>query len=225
MKDNLRDAAQAALETLEDVFGKDKIDVSAINNLRAALAEPVVKDSLTVQPSDTPLTDALDAELTDREIDRALDFARTLERERAAAIASIEEERGRAQREGERAIAALAKIAALRNFVDKNMTTEGVREMSDDGEIKAWWAEEIARARPRHRHRLWHLERELAAAKAEIAALRKDAEYADLLRWAESHPEIAYNSITSWWAQAGRGCREREFMFSNCIKGAKRGVD
>jgi len=65
------------------------------------------------------------------------------------------------------------------------------------------------------------LERELAAAQAEIAMLRKDAEYADLLRWAESHPEIAYNSITSWWAQAGRGCREREFMFSNCIKGAK----
>ena len=39
MVDNLRAAAQAALETLEDVFGKDKIDVSAINNLRAALAE------------------------------------------------------------------------------------------------------------------------------------------------------------------------------------------
>ena len=69
------------------------------------------------------------------------------------------------------------------------------------------------------------LERELAAANAKIAALRKDAEYADLLRWAESHPEIAYNSITSWWAQAGRGCREITFMFSNCIKGAKRGVD
>jgi len=47
MSDNLRGAAQAALETLEDVFGKDKIDVSAINNLRAALAEPVVKESLT----------------------------------------------------------------------------------------------------------------------------------------------------------------------------------
>ena len=40
MTDNLRAAAQAALETLEDVFGKDKIDVSAINNLRAALVEP-----------------------------------------------------------------------------------------------------------------------------------------------------------------------------------------
>jgi hypothetical protein len=67
-----------------------------------------------------------------------------------------------------------------------------------------------------------NLEKELAAAKAEIATL---AEYADLLRWAESHPEIAYNSITSWWSQAGRGCREITFMFSNCIKGAKRGVD
>jgi len=66
---------------------------------------------------------------------------------------------------------------------------------------------------------------ELAAAQAEIAALRKDAEYADLLRWAESHPEIAYNAISSWWAQTGRGCREITFMFSNCIKGAKRGVD
>ena len=40
MTDNLRAAAQAALETLEDVFGKDKIDVGAINNLRAALEEP-----------------------------------------------------------------------------------------------------------------------------------------------------------------------------------------
>ena len=39
MTDNLRAAAQEALETLEDVFGKDKIDVGAINNLRAALAE------------------------------------------------------------------------------------------------------------------------------------------------------------------------------------------
>ena len=39
MTDNLRAAAQAALETLEDVFGKDKIDVGAINNLRAALVE------------------------------------------------------------------------------------------------------------------------------------------------------------------------------------------
>ena len=35
MTDNLRAAAQAALETLEDVFGKDKIDVGA-----TALEEP-----------------------------------------------------------------------------------------------------------------------------------------------------------------------------------------
>ena len=40
MSDKLRAAAQFALETLEDVFGKDKIDVGAINMLRAALAEP-----------------------------------------------------------------------------------------------------------------------------------------------------------------------------------------
>jgi len=39
--------------------------------------------------SDTPRTDALDAKLTEREIDRALDFARTLERELAAAQAAI----------------------------------------------------------------------------------------------------------------------------------------
>ena len=49
MSDKLRAAAQAALETLEDVFGKDKIDVGAINNLRAALAEPDIKESLTTQ--------------------------------------------------------------------------------------------------------------------------------------------------------------------------------
>ena len=47
MSDKLRAAAKAALETLEDVFGKDKIDVGAINNLRAALAEPDVQESLT----------------------------------------------------------------------------------------------------------------------------------------------------------------------------------
>jgi len=49
MSDKLRAAAKAALETLEDVFGKDKIDVGAINNLRAALAEPDIKESLTNQ--------------------------------------------------------------------------------------------------------------------------------------------------------------------------------
>jgi len=54
MTEKLRAAAQAALETLEDVFGKDKIDVSAINNLRAALAEPeqeyICKCGLRVVP-------------------------------------------------------------------------------------------------------------------------------------------------------------------------------
>jgi hypothetical protein len=57
MSDKLRAAAQAALETLEDVFGKDKIDVSAINNLRAALAEPAIKESLTAQRPWVGLTD------------------------------------------------------------------------------------------------------------------------------------------------------------------------
>lgn len=36
---SLRDAAQQALEALEDIFGKNKIDVGAITALRAALAE------------------------------------------------------------------------------------------------------------------------------------------------------------------------------------------
>jgi hypothetical protein len=93
MKDNLRDAAQAALETLEDVFGKDKIDVGAINNLRAALAEPVVKESLTTQPSNTPRTDAHCKQIQDDAI--GLEYVATelqywaenLERELAAAQA------------------------------------------------------------------------------------------------------------------------------------------
>lgn len=34
----LRKAAKMALETLEDVFGKEKVDVGAINALRQALA-------------------------------------------------------------------------------------------------------------------------------------------------------------------------------------------
>ena len=37
--DELREAAQLALEALEDIFGKHKVDVGAINALRAALAE------------------------------------------------------------------------------------------------------------------------------------------------------------------------------------------
>jgi len=57
MSDKLREAAQRALETLEDIFGKNKIDVGAINMLRAALAEPAIKDSLTVQRPWVGLTD------------------------------------------------------------------------------------------------------------------------------------------------------------------------
>lgn len=36
----LRQAAWQALWALEDIFGKEKVDVGAINALRAALAEP-----------------------------------------------------------------------------------------------------------------------------------------------------------------------------------------
>lgn len=38
-----REAMQFALETLEDIFGKKKIDVTAINMLREALYEPARK--------------------------------------------------------------------------------------------------------------------------------------------------------------------------------------
>lgn len=40
---NLREAAQQALEALEDIFGKNKIDVGAITALRAALAEDAMQ--------------------------------------------------------------------------------------------------------------------------------------------------------------------------------------
>lgn len=36
---NLRQAAEMALHALEDIFGREKVDVGAINALRAALAE------------------------------------------------------------------------------------------------------------------------------------------------------------------------------------------
>ena len=39
VRPTLRDAAQQALEALEDIFGKNKVDVGAINVLRAALAK------------------------------------------------------------------------------------------------------------------------------------------------------------------------------------------
>ena len=57
MSDKLREAAQRALETLEDIFGKNKIDVGAINMLRAALEEPAIKESLTAQRPWVGLTD------------------------------------------------------------------------------------------------------------------------------------------------------------------------
>lgn len=41
---DLRKAALQALEALEDIFGKNKVDVGAINALRAALAEPETDD-------------------------------------------------------------------------------------------------------------------------------------------------------------------------------------
>ena len=50
-----REAMQFALETLEDIFGKKKIDVTAINMLREALYEPARK----------PLTDEEIADLWD----------------------------------------------------------------------------------------------------------------------------------------------------------------
>ena len=37
---DLRKAAERALDALEDIFGKEKKDVGAINALRQALAEP-----------------------------------------------------------------------------------------------------------------------------------------------------------------------------------------
>ena len=37
---NLRQAAEMALKALEDIFGKEKVDVGAINALRQALAQP-----------------------------------------------------------------------------------------------------------------------------------------------------------------------------------------
>jgi hypothetical protein len=37
---NLRKAAEMALKALEDIFGKEKKDVGAINALRQALAQP-----------------------------------------------------------------------------------------------------------------------------------------------------------------------------------------
>ena len=80
MSNNLRNAAQAALETLEDVFGKDKIDVSAINNLRAALAEPVVKESLTAQlaAAQAEIAALLKTKMTLAELGNMISMANTI---------------------------------------------------------------------------------------------------------------------------------------------------
>jgi hypothetical protein len=49
---NLRQAAQQALWALEDIFGKEKVDVGAINALRAALAKPEQEPVAVVQDLD-----------------------------------------------------------------------------------------------------------------------------------------------------------------------------
>ena len=54
--------------------------------------------------------------------------------------------------------------------------------------------------------------------QAEVEALRPKAE---LLAWAESHPEIAMREITSWWRVAGSGFRENWFNFSGAIESAR----
>jgi len=58
MSDKLREAAQAALEALETLMlERDCIYRRAINSLKAALAEPAIKDSLTAQRPWVGLTD------------------------------------------------------------------------------------------------------------------------------------------------------------------------
>jgi hypothetical protein len=92
MKDNLRDAAQAAYRAMiaaELSDGSRKEWEAAVDGLKAALAEPVVKESLTTQPS-TPRTDA---EFSDDYYTSGFvrtEFAQQLERELAAAIADAE---------------------------------------------------------------------------------------------------------------------------------------
>jgi len=93
MSDKLRAAAQRALETLEDVFGKNKIDVGAINMLRAALLETQMPTKIC-GPNLVGMLNAAGfyrkkewIGLTDDEIwqewsspkDSALDFARAIE--------------------------------------------------------------------------------------------------------------------------------------------------
>ena len=49
---NLRKAAEMALEALEDIFGKEKKDVGAINALRQALAQEKNNESLGLATRD-----------------------------------------------------------------------------------------------------------------------------------------------------------------------------
>jgi hypothetical protein len=63
---NLRQAAEMALETLEDIFGKEKKDVGAINALRQALAQP---DEVLAERERTAVIETID-ELMGMESDR-----------------------------------------------------------------------------------------------------------------------------------------------------------
>ena len=49
---DLRQAAEMALEALEDIFGKEKKDVGAINALRQALAQEKNNESLGLATRD-----------------------------------------------------------------------------------------------------------------------------------------------------------------------------
>ncbi len=44
----------------------------------------------------------------------------------------------------------------------------------------------------------------------------------EILDWAESTPERAFNEIESWWVTCGQGAREVRFNFRGVIKGAMR---
>jgi hypothetical protein len=90
MTDKLRAAAKAALETLDilsklgngDVDGNSKgneIAQDARQNLRAALAEPAIKDSLIAQRPWVGLTDDEIWQEWSSPKDSAIDFARTIE--------------------------------------------------------------------------------------------------------------------------------------------------
>ena len=61
-----------------------------------------VKDSLTVQPSDTPLTDALDAELTEREMTDEFRIAAVSYRALHLKYCALEKELAAAQADAER---------------------------------------------------------------------------------------------------------------------------